>query len=246
MDIAAIFIDDGGVMNDNALRGAQWQRLVAEFFVPRLGGDEPAWMEANRRFVDRMVPVWMERQAGIGVPDDFEAMVRDYAIDWMRSMCVDVGVACPDDDECVGLSRQAGDFVIPRVRAAFPGAPEAVRALRLQGRWVLHTASGEASYELDGYLRGMGIREHFTTLYGPDLVVAVKGSDHYYPRVFADAGLAPGAAVVVDDSPAALGKAAEAGARTVLVRPGAAPGGFDAVISRLAELPALLETQAWR
>ncbi len=38
-EITALFIDDGGVLNDNALRGPQWQRLVAEFFVPALGGD---------------------------------------------------------------------------------------------------------------------------------------------------------------------------------------------------------------
>ncbi len=32
-----ILLDDGGVMNDNRLRGEQWQRLVGEFFAPRLG-----------------------------------------------------------------------------------------------------------------------------------------------------------------------------------------------------------------
>ena len=45
--IEAIFIDDGGVLNDNALRGQQWPGLVAEFFAPRLGGWPKAWAEAN-------------------------------------------------------------------------------------------------------------------------------------------------------------------------------------------------------
>ena len=33
-----VFLDDGGVMNDNNERGLQWQRLVSEYFVPLLGG----------------------------------------------------------------------------------------------------------------------------------------------------------------------------------------------------------------
>lgn len=33
-----IFVDDGGVMNDNRLRAPQWRRLLGEFFPPRLGG----------------------------------------------------------------------------------------------------------------------------------------------------------------------------------------------------------------
>lgn len=43
-----ILLDDGGVMNDNRLRGEQWQRLVGEFFAPQLGGESAAWAEANR------------------------------------------------------------------------------------------------------------------------------------------------------------------------------------------------------
>jgi hypothetical protein len=33
-----VFIDDGGVMNDNNERGLQWHRLVGEYFVPREPG----------------------------------------------------------------------------------------------------------------------------------------------------------------------------------------------------------------
>lgn len=43
MTIKAIFIDDGGVMNDNAVRGPQWQRLIGEYLAPRLGGSGAAW-----------------------------------------------------------------------------------------------------------------------------------------------------------------------------------------------------------
>jgi hypothetical protein len=43
-----ILLDDGGVMNDTRLRGPQYQRLVGDFFAPRLGGEKVAWAEANR------------------------------------------------------------------------------------------------------------------------------------------------------------------------------------------------------
>ena len=46
----AIFLDDGGVLNDNARRGPQWQRLIGEFMTTMpfgLGGTAEAWAEAN-------------------------------------------------------------------------------------------------------------------------------------------------------------------------------------------------------
>ena len=44
----AVFLGDGGVMNDNETRGRQWQRLVAEYVAPRLGGNPRDWGEANK------------------------------------------------------------------------------------------------------------------------------------------------------------------------------------------------------
>ncbi len=39
LTLLTIFLDDGGgVMNDNEVRGPQWQRLVGEYFSPTLGG----------------------------------------------------------------------------------------------------------------------------------------------------------------------------------------------------------------
>ena len=40
--IEHIFLDDGGVINDNSLRAVQWPRLVGEHFSKRLGGDAAA------------------------------------------------------------------------------------------------------------------------------------------------------------------------------------------------------------
>jgi phosphoglycolate phosphatase-like HAD superfamily hydrolase len=149
----AIFLDDGGVMNDNAVRGSQWQRLVAEFFAPRLGGDPAAWAEANKVVATEL----------------FQGYVR----------------------EC------------------FAGP-----------------------------------------LYGPDVVNTPKEGPRYYTRIFADAGVDPCDAIVVDDFPDALAWARAAGARTAWVRSerGVARDA-DLALGGLRDLPAALDNLAageWR
>jgi phosphoglycolate phosphatase-like HAD superfamily hydrolase len=99
-----------------------------------------------------------------------------------------------------------------------PDALGAIRKLHAAG-YTLRTASGEVSWELDGYLTGMRVRGCFVALYGPDQVDTAKAGPLFYERVFAHAAIPPGEVLVVDDSERALGWAAEVGARTVLCRP---------------------------
>lgn len=235
-----VFLDDGGVMNDNRLRGAQWPPLVAEFFAPRLGGTSQAWEEANRMVVDAIFQpdAWRER---LQSAHDYHQFAQAYDLDWLKGMCVLVGVAAPTDDECAQLVRQATDLIIRRVRAAFPGAVDAIRALHRRG-YLLHTASGEPSIELAAHLEGMGVRDCFQRLYGPDLINTFKSGLDYYERLFADAGVHPAEALVVDDSPQAVEWATRAGALAVLV--GQAPAAQDGVahrIASLAELPGIIQ-----
>ena len=56
--IEAVFLDDGGVMNDNALRAPQWRRMVGEYLPSRLGGDAAAWAAANREVLEREMFMW--------------------------------------------------------------------------------------------------------------------------------------------------------------------------------------------
>ncbi len=241
-----IFLDDGGVMNDNAVRGPQWQALVAEFFPPILGGDAAAWAEANRAVVDRFLPVWSgQRVSGADTP--YLPEFRQEQIDWLTWMCELVGVAPPGEEDCFYLACEADAHITRRVRSAFPGAVDAIRALAGKGH-ALYTASGEHSLTLEGYLEGMGVRGAFSTLYGPDLVDVSKHTAVYYERMFGHAGVDPCRAVVVDDSLGALRRARAAGARTVLVsQDGALEAGsdVDAVVRSLAGLPALLEDVKW-
>src|ERR1700675_4802915 len=81
-----IFLDDGDVMNDNQPRAQQWQRLVAEYFVPILGGTRSAWAEANRVMLDDMLapPAWQARMAADA---DYQAFDDHYQLDWLKNMC---------------------------------------------------------------------------------------------------------------------------------------------------------------
>ncbi|HZR42055.1 MAG TPA: HAD family hydrolase [Ktedonobacteraceae bacterium] len=216
MSRLVIFLDDGGVMNDNTQRGPQWRRLVAEFFTPLLGGTPEAWSEANRTMSDQLFdPVnWQKR---IQAASDYASFDRRYQLDWLAGMCEFVGVPTPPEEEYLELAYRATAFIISRVRADFPGAIDAVRTLHSQG-YTLHTASNGCSRDLNSLLNGMGIRDCFGRLYGPDLVNAFKlKGPEYYERIFADLGISPTDALVVDDSSRAISLAAQTGARTVLV-----------------------------
>lgn len=238
-----LFLDDGGVMNDNSLRGPQWQRLVGEYFPPILGGTPQEWADANRAISTGFFrpEAWRERIQSV---PDYASFDYAYQLDWLTQMCALVGVPCPPAEESVELARRASVWIIARVRSAFPGVVDTVRLLHRQG-YTLYTASGESSADLEGYLGGMGVCDCFTRLYGPDLInTPPKSSPTFYERMFADAGVEPADALVVDDNLEVLSWATAVGARAVLVsatQPISEPK-LVPVIGRLAELPALLET----
>lgn len=236
-----LFIDDGGVLNDNALRAPQWQEHAGAFLSPRLGGAAAAWAEANAVVVP---PLWEKYSPVMGAPFEGEvdqaAMWRAYQIDWLRSMAAFAGRPAPDsDDECYAMAREASMYITERVQAAFPGVVETLRRLHAEGT-TLYTASGQVSWELEGYLTGMGVIDLFQQrLYGSDLLKTGKGGPHFYDRLFADSGVAPADALVIDDSLRAVQAATRAGARAVLVgatRPPAYDGALIPLLSHIDEV----------
>ena len=235
-----IFLDDGGVMNDNNVRALQWQRLVSEYFVPLLGGSPEAWSRANRVVTDRLFEpdAWQRR---VQAAADYRSFDRDYQVEWLQGMCDLVGIETPPEEECLRLARRATAFITRRVRAAFPGVVDTICMLHRQG-YALHTASGESSLDLEGYLQAMGVRDCFGRLYGPDLIETLKEGPEYYERIFADLGISAADAVVVDDSPRATQWAMQVGTRAVLVGGSSRPQtGTTAQIGSLLELPATLQ-----
>lgn len=235
-----IFLDDGGVISNNHVRGPQWQRLVGEFFAPRLGGAPEAWAAVNRVVAERLFAEYERDWAGrTDVP--FQEYWTPYQIRWLSEMCEELGLPTPPPDESYHLAEEATVYVAHRVNAAFPGVVEAVRELHSAG-YSLHTASGERSSELNGYLTNMGIRDCFTRLYGPDLIGTLKQGPAYYERLLADCGVAPVDALFVDDSPLVMGWVKGIGATGILVHP-TLPTATAAthVVGRLADLPILLD-----
>lgn len=198
-------------MNDNRVRGPQWQRLLGEFLPSRLGGNAEQWAEANRVVIDPLLDILTRDPLA-----PYDAVYREYRLAWVRAMCEHLGIPAPDDKAALALERDASDYVTQRVRSALPGAVEAIRAFGAAG-FVLHTASGEASFELDGYLRGMGVREHFGHLFGPDVVNVWKGSAEYYRRMFVHASIDPTDVLIVDDNEQPCVWAREAGAHVVRI-----------------------------
>jgi phosphoglycolate phosphatase-like HAD superfamily hydrolase len=235
-----IFLDDGGVMNDNSLRGPQWNRLLAGFLKPRLGGQTRDWAEGNRVVAERMELRYKDRWR-VSPHGDHLAFRDESRTDWLSEMCEYVGVTVPGASECLALANEANAYVNRRVRSAIPGAVDAIRRLHGQGH-RLHTSSGKDSDDLDDYLEAMEVRDLFGRLYSPDLVDTAKTGPVYYERIFDDAQVEPGLAMVVDDSPMAVAWASEAGAIGVFV---SSQGSVDyyahRVIGSLAGLPALLD-----
>lgn len=232
-----IFIDDGGVMNDNSLRGAQWRRLVGEFFAPRLGGDQESWARANWTIVADEPWLKILRRFEVQPQLGFQKYHEDYLWEWLRNMCDRVGVAFPHRAEAVSMATEASAYITRRVHSAFPGAVEGIRKFHSSGH-TLHTASGSHSADLEGYLEAMELTGTFGRLYGPDLVDMPKMGVAYYERIFADAEVEPNAALVVDDSLRSLAWAHQAGAKVVLVTKNASLyGKDDGVVGSLAELP---------
>ena len=217
----ALFLDDGGVMNEITRRRRQWQRLVVRYFAPRLGGAPAAWAAANAEVAARLAREYDEH-FGADAAASWTAYWAGSAQDLLGAMCAAVGVAPPPDRATrLRLVRECESYVTHRVRAAMPGAVGAIRQLHAAG-YPLHTASGEASWQLHGYLTGMRVRDCFGALYGPDQVDTAKAGPLFYARVFAHAAIRPGEVLVIDDSERALGWATAVGAHSAL--PSRAPG----------------------
>jgi len=81
----------------------------------------------------------------------------------------------------------------------------------------LYTSSGDGSQNIDGYLRGLDVRDLFVETYGADLIGVPKTRPEFYAALAAHARVDPHDAVVVDDDARRLDWAGHLGMETVLV-----------------------------
>ena len=133
-----------------------------------------------------------------------------------------------------------------------PGAGAAVAALADAGLW-LGVVSGALRAEVEGALRGAGLRHRFALVVTAEDVARGKPDPEGYERAIAqlrrlaaadDRLIHPHEIVAVEDSPAGLAAAAAAGLATLAVITGPLAGvrpSADAVVGSIAEItPALL------
>lgn len=233
--VRVVFLDDGGVLNDNERRGPEWRRLLGEFFAPRLGGTAAAWGEANQAVFDALWADWQRVQARreeVG-PDWWPSQNPR----WLAGMCERVGVAVPTD--VAGTVRDSHRYVMERIDCAYPDAAPALRAMHARGI-ALHLASGGQSGELEPYMRRMGVWELIGRPYGADLLGVNKTSRRYYERIVADSGVDPRDAIVVDSHAEPLEWAAATGFRAIHVDRLGTGSRFTRIAS-LDQLPQLVD-----
>jgi FMN phosphatase YigB (HAD superfamily) len=208
--VRVVFLDDGGVLNDNDRRAPEWRRLLGEFFAPRLGGTPEAWGEANRAVFEGIWQDWERlRERGEEAGSDWWPSQNPR---WLAGMCERVGV--PVSADVLGTVKASHAYVMAHIECAYPDAAPAMRAMHARGL-TLHLASGGQTYELEPYMRRMGVWDLIDRPYGADLLGVNKTSRRYYERIIAHSGVDPRGAVVVDSHAEPLEWAASAGFRTV-------------------------------
>ena len=235
-----IFLDLGGVITDKRQQAEQWQSLVGAYFAPRLGRTPQEWNTAHRIVTQRLADQGAVLQQAT---PDFITFHDTYDYSWLSGMCELLELPIPAWQESLALVKAAITSLSVQIQAVLPGAVAAIQTLRSQG-YVLHTASGAASFEIAGYLEAAGVRSCFNRCYGADVINTFKQGPAYFERLFADLGLRPAEALVVDDGVDVLSWAAQVGARTLLVSPTLfADKEMTACIRSLAELPTWLQQQ---
>ena len=216
--IQAIFLDDGGVMNDNKCRAPQWRTLIAEYFRPRYGGNNNSWEEANTVAINKSI----QRNVELAYKNidfttfNFKEFSRNDLIQWLIDMFEFMGIEPPPIIERESIIKDAVHWIIPRVRSAYPKVSETIHELKKRS-YTLYTASGSFSDDLKNYLLGMDIKDCFQEFYGPDIINTPKVSKLYYERIFEHAHIDPKEALIVEDSIEKLLWAKSLGANVVLV-----------------------------
>jgi len=236
----SIFLDLGGVITDKRQQAEQWQSLIGAYFAPRLGRTPQEWNRAHRIVTQRLVAQGNVLQQAT---PDFIRFHDAYNVSWLSGMCEVLALPIPTSQACLALAEAAIASLSAQIQAVLPGAVEAIQTLHAQG-YPLHTASGAASIEIAGYLQAAGVRSCFGRCYGADLINTFKQGPTYFERLFADLGLRPTEALIVDDGVDVLRWAAQVGARTLLVGiKRRADEQVIACIRSLAELPTWLQQQ---
>ncbi len=236
-----VFIDFDDTLIDQIELRSQYIAAVGQLLRQDYGVDgkqmEPvvdrALSESHNRYVELfekepLAPfnTWLEKERARIVETVFE----------------DGGIAMPSGVPPSELAKRLQFDALIQTNAALQGAMECLQSLFEAGARTQIASAWDSDYLLAA-LMGAGLESYTESKFGPDLVDCAKESVEYYRRIFDAVGCRAEESVVVDDSPAALDWAEEAGARVVqaLTSPRAGDPEFPTVIRKLAELPQIIK-----
>ena len=207
-----IFFDDGGVLNDNRIRGEQWKKYVGEYYSTRFGGDPEIWGEANQKLITSLFDFfWRDEKEKF---NDYQSFYNNFKKNMVLGMFKEAGRIPPRNINIEEIFNSAREYVIPKVRSAILGVIESVKEL-YKREFILYTAAGVVSIEMKMYLEGMGIIKYFRGIYGPAILNTWKSGPDYYKAIFNHSGVDPTKSIVIDDQPRFLDKALEAGTNVI-------------------------------
>ncbi len=209
-----IFFDDGGVLNDNRIRGENWKTFVGKYYSRRFGGEPDIWGEANHKLISTLFNIfWKDGKEKFS---DYQTFYNDFKKNMVLGMFREVGKIPPLNLNIEEIYNSARDYVIPKVQSAIPGVINSIKELYAK-KFTLYTAAGAVSIEMKMYLEGMGIIHCFKEFYGPDIINTWKSGPDYYKTIFNHSGVDPKKSIIIDDQPRFLGNALEVGTHVIQV-----------------------------
>jgi HAD superfamily hydrolase (TIGR01509 family) len=175
--------------------------------------------------------------AGQRTPEVVEAVLRGASIEFTPALIAD-------------LSTAKSRFAREELAASNPVAPDCVPVLeQLSSQYALALASSGSRRSVELFLKTNHCAHLFRSVLCGEDVRDAKPSPEIYTRSFAELGVAPGDAAVVEDAVSGILSAKAAGASTVIGVAGTyseaqlSTAGADSIVKHLSEIPeALLVT----
>lgn len=208
---ASVFLDIDGVLSDLDRLSEDFDSLIGDVLAPVLGRAASDWGQANHVSFPRVIEHLRQGR----LLDDPVARFHQESRHLIDAMCGYLGVAAPDPEVAADLGRRFNEHVRRNGKAGYPEAQPAID--ELSASRDVHLATGNVSWSATAFLEQIGAAESIGIPCGTDLVGVVKESPLFYGRLFALAAVSPADAIVVDDMPPQLSRAASLGAQTILV-----------------------------
>lgn len=210
-----IFFDLHGTLIDGVALHPCYSQAMGRLLAARYGGDPSDWAQANSRVLDDWDSYYADLDLGgdEGLAHMWEGLYRTT-----RAMFRLVGIAEPPPAELSALSRELPGQVTRGCDAFYPDARPVLRALHTAG-YILGITSHGIVGHTQGLLAGGGMTALFAgPLVGPDNVGRFNKDAAFFRMAAQQAGVAPGACLVVDDDLYAVAGAKAAGMHTAQMR----------------------------